>query len=121
MKHIILVEDDPILLKVLAKEFKDAGYEVSQAVDGEEGLQLVRMKHPDIVLLDIIMPKMDGIEVLRKLKENPGTKRIPVFMLTVLSDPKRLAEAVSLGAAAYLVKSEQDVSDVVAKVKKQIG
>ncbi len=121
MKHVVLIEDDPILSKVLADEFKDAGYEVSQAMDGEEGLQLVRMEHPDIVLIDILMPKMDGIEVLRKLKESPDTKKIPVFMLTVLSDTKRLTEAVSLGASAYLVKSEQEVSDVVAKVKKQLG
>jgi len=121
MKHIALVEDDPILLKVLTEAFKDAGYKVSQAVDGEEGLKLVRTKHPDIVLLDIIMPKMDGIEVLRKIKENQDTKKIPVFMLTILSDTKRLTEAVALGAAAYLVKSEQEISDVVAKVKKYLG
>lgn len=114
---ILVVEDEEILLTALQEELKQAGYETEGAVDGEEGLAKVKTFKPDLVLLDLVMPKMDGMQVLKKLKEDPQSKDLSVVILTNLSDYERISEALSLGAKDYLVKANYSLTDLLDKVK----
>lgn len=114
---IILIEDDEVLSKVLYTEFIDAGFEVEQAFDGEAGLELVRSQKPDLVLLDLVLPKKHGFEVLEALKKNPVTKNIPVVILTLLGQDEDIKKGLQLGANDYLVKSSHAVAEIVEKVK----
>ncbi|MDP2647804.1 MAG: response regulator [Candidatus Yanofskybacteria bacterium] len=116
-QKIVLIEDDEILSKVLFTEFSDAGFKVSQAFDGETGLELVRTKHPDLVLLDVILPKKLGLEVLEELKKSPDTRGIPVIILTLLSEDEDIKAGLRLGADDYLVKSSHATAEIVEKVK----
>lgn len=114
---IIVIEDDEILAKVLATELQDAGFEVAQAFDGEAGLALVQSKQPDLVLLDLILPKKSGFEVLEELKKSPATKDIPVIILTLLGEDQDIKKGLALGANDYLVKSQHAVGEIVEKIK----
>lgn len=120
MKTILLVEDEPTLQKTLSLALTQEGYEVKSALDGELGLRLAREAKPDIILLDLILPKMDGFEVLDELKKNDETKDIPVIVLTNLESTQDIEKALSLGASNYLVKANYDLKDVVEKVKDNI-
>ena len=118
MAHkILVVEDEEILLTALQEELRQGGYTVEGAVDGEDGLVKIKAFKPDLVLLDLVMPKMDGMAVLRKLKESPDTAELPVVILTNLSDYERISEALSLGAKDYLVKANYSLADLMDKVK----
>lgn len=118
MAHkILVVEDEEILLTALQEELRQGGYTVDGAVDGEDGLVKIKAFKPDLVLLDLVMPKMDGMAVLRKLKESPETAELPVVILTNLSDYERISEALSLGAKDYLVKANYSLADLMDKVK----
>lgn len=116
-QKIVLIEDDEILSKVLASELGDAGFEVSQAFDGEAGLALVIAEKPDLVLLDCILPKKHGFVVLEELKKSPVTQNIPVIMLTLLGEDEDIKKGLRLGANDYLVKSSHAVGEIVDKVK----
>lgn len=116
--HIVLVEDDNIMAKTLKEELSDNGFEVSHAVDGESGLKMIVDEHPDLVLLDIILPKISGIQVLKQLRENEDTKNIKVITLTNLSNSETVANAIQNGSYGYLVKSDWKLPDLVDKVKK---
>ncbi|MEJ0021669.1 MAG: response regulator [Candidatus Doudnabacteria bacterium] len=117
-KKIALIEDDEILSKVLSTEFRDAGFEVFQAFDGIAGLELVKSKRPDVVMLDLILPKKPGLEVLEELKNSPDTKAIPVVILTLLGEDEDIKKGLGLGSDEYLIKSNQAVGDIVEKVKR---
>ena len=114
---ILVVEDEEILLTALKEELTQGGYEVEGAVDGVEGLEKVKSFLPDLVLLDLLMPKMDGMEVLQKLKGDNKTKDVPVVILTNLSDYEKISEALSLGAMDYLVKANYRLEDLLDKVR----
>ena len=114
---ILVVEDEEILLTALKEELTQGGYEVEGAVDGVEGLEKVKSFQPDLVLLDLLMPKMDGMEVLQKLKGDNKTKDVPVVILTNLSDYEKISEALSLGAMDYLVKANYRLEDLMDKVR----
>ncbi len=118
MAHkILVVEDEEILLTALQEELRQGGYTVEGAVDGEDGLNKIKAFKPDLVLLDLVMPKMDGMAVLKKLKESQETTDLPVVILTNLSDYERISEALSLGAKDYLVKANYSLSALMDKVK----
>jgi len=118
MAHkILVVEDEEILLTALQEELRQGGYTVEGAVDGEDGLNKIKTFKPDLVLLDLVMPKMDGMAVLKKLRESQETADLPVVILTNLSDYERISEALSLGAKDYLVKANYSLSDLMDKVK----
>ena len=114
---ILVVEDEEILLTALREELDQSGYETEGAVDGEDGLAKVKSFSPDLVLLDLVMPKMDGMQVLKKLKEDDSTRDLSVVILTNLSDYERISEALSLGAKDYLVKANYSLTDLLEKVK----
>ncbi|OWK27366.1 MAG: hypothetical protein US76_03995 [Parcubacteria group bacterium GW2011_GWA2_38_13b] len=114
---IIIVEDDEILARVLYAELTDAGFKVLQAFDGEAGLALARSEHPDLVLLDLILPKKYGFEVLEELKKSPDTKDIPVIILTLLGEDEDIKRGLELGANDYIVKSSHAVAEIIEKIK----
>ena len=117
---IVLIEDDRVLSDAIYGGLKDAGFEVDRAFDGESGLDMVFEKKPALVLLDIIMPKMNGLSVAKKLKSNPETKNIPVIILTVLEKTEAVAEALDIGVNEYFLKSDFKVEDIVKKVQENL-
>ena len=122
VKKIVLAEDDHILSKYLsAKLREESGFEVYTAMDGEEAEKVAREVVPDLLLLDIIMPKRNGFEVLESLKGDSKTKDIPVIVLSNLGQESDVARAKELGAVDYFVKVEFEVKDIVDKVKQFLG
>lgn len=118
MARILIVEDDPLMLRMYQKVFTLEKYEVDIAENGEEALEKVRTYKPTLILMDIMMPKMNGLDALDKLKANPDTAQIPVIMLTNLAGQKDAEEALLKGAVKYIVKSEHDPKQVVDLVKE---
>lgn len=115
-KHkILIIEDEEILLDVLKKKLTKEGYEVQVARDGSEGLEKVQQDKPDLILLDIIMPKVDGYEVLEKLN-NMEITDIPIIVISNSGQPVEIEKALSLGAKDYLVKAEFEPKEVLNKV-----
>lgn len=122
MAKILIVEDDRLLVTMYKQKFEKDGYEVSTAFDGAEGLKKIREEKPTLVLLDIMMPKMHGLEVLEEAKRDPETKDIPIVLLTNLARGEEdINRGLELGAIAYLVKSQLRPSQVVAKVKELLA
>lgn len=117
-KKILVVDDEDSVREIYRHEFLNNGYTVVVAQDGEEGLLKAGEERPDIMLLDIMLPKMSGIEVLRALKENELTKKIPVLLLTNLGEETIIKEGFELGADGYLLKVSYTPSQVVDEVKK---
>ena len=121
-KIILIVEDEPSLLNVLEEKFTKEGFEVMRAADGQEGLDKFGQKTPDLVLLDIIMPIMNGIEMLTKMREMPKGNQIPVILLTNLTSPPEPSFRKIIGESSeYLVKSDWKLDDVVEKVKNKLA
>lgn len=122
MARILLIDDDALLLRMYQSKLVEDGFEVDVATDGVPGLQKASEVKPDLILLDIMMPKLDGLEVLRKLKENELTKNIPVIVLTNVGGSEEDVErGLSLGAVAYLVKAAYTSKEVVQKIKEILG
>lgn len=122
MPKILYIEDEQILREVYKEEFKNEGIDIETASDGEEGLTKVQEIKPDLILMDINMPKMDGITVLKKIKQNELTKHIPVIMLTNQSEEKPESEiAIKMGAVSYMVKAESNPKQVVDKAREVLG
>ena len=119
-KKILLVEDDTTLQETLGQVLRGEGFEVFQALDGEEGFKLASEKKPDLILLDLVLPKMSGFDVLKQLKETEEIKHIPVIVLTNLGSPEDIQKALYAGATTYLLKASYELDDVLAKVKKSL-
>ena len=120
-KKILLVEDEEILIDLLQKKLTQEGYEISIAKDGEEGLKTMSELKPDLILLDIIMPKMGGFEVMEEMAKSPELKKIPVIVISNSGQPVEIDKAQQLGAKDWLIKTEFDPQEVIEKVVKQIG
>ena len=114
---VLIVEDEEILLTALTEELTQEGFEAVGAHDGVEGVEKSLSEKPDLILLDLVMPKLDGIGALKQIKENPETKDIPVVILTNLSDYDKVSDALSLGAMDYLVKANYRLEELVTKIK----
>src|SRR6185436_5846383 len=110
---MLIVEDEKSLLKALAEKFGHEGFRVLTAENGEKGLGLAKENLPEIILLDIVMPKMDGLTVIKNLRAYEKTKKIPVILLSNLYDNERVAEAGKYGVYDYLIKSDWKLEDVV--------
>ena len=121
MKIILFIEDEPTLQKTVGKILEQEGFDVKSATDGEAGLIRAREIKPDLILLDLILPKKDGFEVLTELKKDENTKNIPVIVLTNLEGTKDVERALELGANTYLVKANYELEEVVQKVREIIG
>ena len=120
-KKILIIEDEAMTLSALKEKFMDEGFYVAVAKNGEEGLEEAFLEKPDLILLDIIMPKMDGITMLKKLQNDERGKKIPVIILTNLSDPDSVYDSIDNGAYNYLVKTDWSMEDVVKKVRGKLG
>lgn len=123
-QHILLVEDDPMLTELYQTKLEMDGFQVSVATDGESGLAQVKKLKPDLILLDIMLPKLNGFEVLKSVKQQPLTAKIPVIVLTNLGGEKADSDkqlALNLGADEFLVKTFHLPDDIVGKIKAALG
>lgn len=120
MAKILIVEDEEVLLNVLKNKLQKEGFDVLSAENGEASLKVIDNEKPDLVLLDILMPKMSGIEVLKKLKENGTLESLPVIILSNSGQPSEIKEARDLGVKDCLIKAEFDPQEVVDKIRKYI-
>lgn len=121
MKKILFIEDESALQRAATQVLSEEGYEMLSALDGEIGIRLAREEKPDLILLDIVLPKKDGFEVLQELKSDEATKNIPVVILTNLEGSTDVERALELGATTYLVKTNYRLEEVVEKVKGLLG
>lgn len=118
---VLIIEDEQFLCNLMVKKLTKSGLKVEGRFDGETGFQTVAEKKPDIVLLDLLLPGIDGFEVLRRLKQDEGLKKIPVIILSNLGESKDIERAMQLGASAYLIKAEHSPEEVVRKVWEFAG
>ena len=120
-KRILLAEDDRFLRRAAESALKRAGFTVLPAADGEEALRLARAEKPDLVLLDLIMPKLQGFEVLKALKADPTTAMIPVIVLSNLGQDGDVQRALESGAVAYLVKANLSLEELVVRARAALA
>ncbi len=118
MKKILIIEDEQALQRALSDYMAKEGYKIFSAVDGESGFALAKKEKPDLIMLDLILPKMTGLDVLEKIKKDPEIKRISVIILTNIEDAESIGRAMQLGAAAYMLKAAYKLEEVLEKVKK---
>lgn len=117
-QKILLIEDDQLVREAYEESLRSAGYQVDSAVDGEEGLNKARVGGYDLIFLDIMLPKLDGLGILRGLRENPPTvKNGPILLLTNLSHDPVITEGINLGASSALIKSDIDPGQLIAAAK----
>jgi DNA-binding response OmpR family regulator len=116
-QKILIVEDDKFLRELIARKLISENYEIIEAIDGEEGLKKVKEQKPDLILLDLILPGIDGFEVLTKMKEDPTLSSIPVIILSNLGQREDVEKGLKLGAVDYLVKAHFTPNEIVEKVK----
>lgn len=119
-KKILIIEDEETLQKALGQYLEEEKFEVCSAMDGEKGIEMAKSEKPDLVLLDIILPKKDGFQVLEEIKQNEDTKNIPVILLTNLESMEDIQKAFDKGATTYLVKSEYKLEDIVKKINETL-
>lgn len=116
-KTILIIEDDKFLRDLIARKLTEEGFEISEAVNGEEGIKKIKEGKPDLVLLDLILPGIDGFEVLRKIKEEPQLARIPVIILSNLGQKEDVEKGMKLGASDYLIKAHFTPAEIIQKIK----
>lgn len=118
---IEVVEDEKFLQDILAETLQKEGFKVTIAKDGSEGLQLALNDRPDLIVLDIILPVMDGLTMLKKLREDEKGKQIPVLVLTNRTEAGTISEALKSHAFDYLIKTDYEPKDIVQKIKQKLG
>lgn len=120
MKKILIIEDEEVLLGLLQERLVQEGYQVDIAKDGQEGLEKIRKFKPDLILLDIVMPKMGGFEVMEEVNKDEKLKTIPIIIVSNSGQPVELERAKKLGVKDWLIKTDFDPQEVIDKVKKQL-
>lgn len=116
-EKILIIDDEIVLLEAIAKKLTLEGFEIVKATDGQEGLAKIRQEKPDLILLDILMPKMDGMEVLEEVNKDPELAKIPIIIISNSGQPVEIEKAMSLGVKDYLIKAEFDPEEVLVKVR----
>ena len=119
-KKILFIEDESALQKTIGEVLNQEGYVVISALDGETGLKLAKVKKPDLILLDLVLPKVRGFDVLKQLKEDQETSKIPVIVLTNLEGIDNVDKAIELGATTYLVKTQYSLEEIIEKINKAL-
>ena len=117
---ILLIEDEEMLANMYEVKFKNEGFELIKALDGSTGLEMAKTVKPDFILLDVIMPKMDGFSVLRALREDAKTKDLPVMLLTNLGQDEDVKKGKELGVVGYLVKANVTTDEIVSVLKQAV-
>ena len=120
MNKILIVEDEEFLVRALKDNLESEGYSVDTAVDGGEALERIKKSKPNIILLDLLMPKKDGFYVLAEVKKNPEWKLIPIIVLSNLGGDENIKKALEMGADDYFVKSQHPIEEVIEKVKEYL-
>ena len=120
-KKILIVEDEAPLRRALAEEFADIGFDVVEAGDGLEGYERAIAERPDIILLDQLMPKLNGVGMLKQLRRDPWGAGVPVIMATNLSTADTINDAIDAGANDYFIKSEVSISEIISLVSERLG
>ncbi len=118
-KKILIAEDEKDLSSLLAESFKDAGFLIVVADNGEQGLALAQQEKPDLILADILMPKLDGISMIKKIRESGIAT--PVIFLTNFGDPGHISKAIEIGNSDYIVKSDMQIDDIIFRAKSKLG
>ena len=116
-KNILIVEDDDFFREQIKKKLVSEGFEVLEAPNGERGVEVIEEKKPDLILLDLLLPNIDGFEVLLKIKANKEVASIPVIILSNLGQPEDIERGLKLGAVDFLIKSQFDIDQVMDKIK----
>ena len=119
-KYILVVEDDVFLAKIYKTKLSKEGFELSLAHDGEEALAQIKQKRPDLILLDLMMPKKDGFEVMEELAKDPECKKIPIIILSNLGQESDVERGLALGAKDYFVKANVSLNEIIKKITKHI-
>jgi DNA-binding response OmpR family regulator len=119
-KNILIIEDDEFFMELVSKELLASGFGVLKAVDGQKGIERIKESKPDLILLDILLPNIDGFEVLSTIKQNPDTASIPVIILSNLSSKEDIERGLKLGASDFLIKSQFSLPEVIEKIKNFI-
>ena len=117
MKNILIIEDDAFLRDLIAKKLSSSGFRISEAIDGETGIKKIKDEKPDLILLDLLLPNMDGFELLSKIKQIPATSSIPVIILSNLGQKEDVDKGLKLGAVDYLIKAQFTPEEIIVKVK----
>jgi len=120
-KKILLIEDEKIMIDLLSKKLIQEGYEVAVAENGQDGLRMIKESKPNLILLDVIMPRMGGFEVMEEINKDEELKKIPIIIVSNSGQPVELDRAKKLGAKDWLIKTEFNPQEVIDKIKKQIG
>ena len=120
-KRILIIEDDKFLRRVMTQKLSKEGFEISEALDGENGLKKAEEENPDLVLLDLILPGIDGFEVLAKMKQNPKIAKTPVIILSNLGQKEDIDKGLKMGAADYLIKAHFTPGEIIDRIEKAIG
>ena len=121
MKKIFLIEDDPLLIDIYSTKLKQSGFEVAVAEQGEKALADIEAGRPDLVLLDVVLPHMDGWAILQALKASNELRHIPVVILSNLGQKEEIEKGLSLGAAKYLIKAHYTPSEIVEEIIRIVG
>jgi len=116
-KTILIVEDDKFLRELIVRKLKEENFNITEAIDGEEGIKKIKEEKPDLVLLDLILPGIDGFEVLSKMKEDMSLAQIPVIILSNLGQKDDVERGLKLGAVDYLIKAHFTPGEIIEKVK----
>mgnify|MGYP001620069914 CR=1 FL=1 len=116
-KNILIIEDDDFFRELLRKKLLSKDFNIFEAIDGEKGIEEMKEKKPDLVLLDLLLPNIDGFEVLLKVKSDPIISSIPIIILSNLGQQEDIERGLKLGANDYLVKSQFDIDNVVEKLR----
>ncbi len=120
MAKILLVEDDPLIIKIYTTRLIADGFQVFSAENGEDGLKLAEKELPDIVVLDIMMPKIDGFGVLEKLRNHEMLKNIPILIYSNLAAEDEVARALKMGATEFIIKANLSPTEMVSKIKQYL-
>ena len=118
MTKILLIEDDSFLVDIYTTKFKQAGFQISVAEQGSEAFESIQKAPPDIILLDVVLPHIDGWDILKKLQEQETTRDIPVFVLSNLGQKEEIEKGLRLGAKKYLIKAHYTPSEIVEEIEK---
>ena len=120
MKKVLIVEDDPKMRKLLVDGFEEKGFKVSEAPNGQEGLKVAEEFKPDSIVLDLMMPIMDGLTMLTRLREKEWGHDVPVTILTNSDTSSRIAEALEKVVCKYMIKSDVSIEDIVKRISDEL-
>ncbi len=119
-KKILIIEDDRFLRELISRKLSDDGFKTVEAVDGEEGIKKVKEEKPDLILLDLILPSIDGFEVLSRIKKDESVKSIPVIILSNLGQKEEVEKGLKMGALDYLIKAHFTPGEIISKIKNNL-